>query len=108
TGEGDLAAELRRLGLFAWLLGAAATLALALVVSAVHPSRFGFFTNVGLVEALATLTSGIFVVGVRFFMGAQVRGRPISVGWAWVLVGIVLWLAIGVIRAVVLGPGIQL
>lgn len=106
--EGDVAGDLRRLGLFAWLIGAAATLAFALVVSAVHPSQYGFFTKVGLVEALATLTSGIFVFGVRFFMGERVPGRPIPVGWTWPLIGAAIWLVIGVLRAVVVGPGLQM
>jgi hypothetical protein len=108
TGEGDLTAQLRCLGLFAWLIGAVATLLFALVVSAVSGGSNGLFTTVGLVEALATLTSGGFVFGVRFFMGAHVPGRPIAVGWTWPLVGAALWLALGVVRQVVLGPGLQL
>jgi len=108
AGDGDVAGQLRCLGLFAWLLGAAATLLVALVVSAVSGGSNGLFTPVGLVEAVATLTSGIFVFGVRFFMGARVPGRPVRVGWTWALIGAVLWLAVGVARTVVLGPGLQL
>jgi hypothetical protein len=54
------------------------------------------------------LTSGIFVFGVRFFMGAHVRGRPIQVGWTWPLAGAAIWLVVSVARAAVLGPGLQL
>jgi hypothetical protein len=108
-GAGDVAAQLRYLGLFAWLIGAAATLAYAFVSTALASGAHDILTPVGLVEALATLTSGIFVFWVRFFMmGGRVPGRAIAVGWTWPLAGVALWLVISVARTVVLEPGLQL
>jgi hypothetical protein len=78
-----------------------------LAVGAAMGGAHGILTPVGLIEALATLTSGIFVFGVRFFMGARVPGRAIAVGWTWPLVGAALWLVVGVVRTAVLGPGLQ-
>ncbi len=67
----EVAPQLRDLGLFAWLLGAA----IAIIVSL--PSFD--FSVVGLFEALGTVAVGIFLIFVRVFMRNQDvrRERPI-------------------------------
>ncbi len=67
-----------------------------------------FLTPVALIETLATLTSGIFVLAVRFFMGAGVQGRGVSLGWAWPAIGGVIFLVVHAGRTLLLGPGLRL
>jgi hypothetical protein len=103
---GDLQAQLRGLGLFAWLLGAGLTLGYGLVGSLLNGGASGAFTQVGLIEAVATLTSGVFVFAVRLFMRTDVPGRPISVGWTWPIAGLAIAIAVELARTFVLGPGL--
>jgi hypothetical protein len=105
---GDRATQLRSLGLFAWLLGAAVCLGYGLVAALVSGGSHDVLSPVGLVEALATLTSGIFVFAVRLFMGGEVAGRGLSVGWGWPVIGVAIFLAVNVGRTLILGPGLQL
>lgn len=107
-GSGDRSAQLRCLGLLAWLLGAAVILGYGLADGLLIGDVHSMFTSVGLVEALATLTSGIFVFAVRFFMGATVRKRPMSVGLGWPLAGAIIFVVLNVGRSLILGPGLQM
>jgi hypothetical protein len=102
-GAGNRAGQLRCLGLFAWLLGSA-----LVILPGILGSSFGqVFTLVGFIELLATLTSGIFLTLVRFFMGREeVPGRGLSVGWP--VVGIGLLVVVVVARQLILGPGLTL
>jgi hypothetical protein len=80
---GNRPMQLRCLGLFAWLLGVVLILGYGFGEGFVVKPSHGIFTPVALIEVLATLTSGVFVFAVRFFMGAEVRERPISVSLGW-------------------------
>ena len=92
-------AQLRALGLFAWLIGSAVVLATG-----------GFddlLSAVGFFELLGTLTIGIFLLWVRFFTHRQhVTPRGMQVGWP--VSGIVLIVLVGLARHFVLGPGLRL
>lgn len=93
------APQLRQLGLFAWLLGAAVTIALS-------ASR-GLFTALGLFEALGSLSSGIFLFLAGFYMRRlDVAGRRMPVSWPWA--GITLLITLALLRHFALGPGIHL
>jgi hypothetical protein len=104
----DRSAQLRSLGLFAWLLGTAITVAYGVTTGLLQGGVNGFLTPVGLIEAFATLSSGIFVFAVRFFMGDDVPDRGVSVGWSWPAGGVIVYLVVSVARTLILGPGLQL
>jgi len=95
---GDVAGQLRRLGLFAWLLGA--VLAVALSVG-------GFrFTATGVFEVVGTVSVGVFLLFVRFFMRRlEVPGEGLRFEWPWIGVGALLIVA--VLRHLLAG-GLQL
>jgi hypothetical protein len=91
--------QLRSLGLFAWLLGSV----IALLVGGVD----NVFSGVGFFEILGTLTIGLFLVLVRFFMRrVDFTARGAVVGWP--VIGIVLLVVLAVVRHFALGPGITL
>jgi hypothetical protein len=94
-----LAGQLRSLGLFAWLIGSAVVIGVG-----------GFdniFSAVGFFELLGTVTIGIFLLWVRFFMDRlKVVPRGARVGWP--VVGIVLVIIVAVARHFILGPGVTL
>ena len=94
-----LAGQLRSLGLFAWLIGSAVVIGVG-----------GFnniFSAAGFFELLGTLTIGIFLLWVRFFMDRlKVVPRGACVGWP--VVGIVLVIILVVARHLILGPGLTL
>jgi hypothetical protein len=100
----ELAAQLRALGLFAWLLGAA----LSVVVSI---GAFDFDT-VGLFEAFGVLTAGVFIFVVRSYL----RRRPdLAPGTRRLAVGLpdagllaVLLVVVVLLRVLVLAPGLRL
>jgi hypothetical protein len=69
--------------LFAWLLGVVLILGYGLGDSFLVKPSNGIFTPIGLFEAVATLTSGVFVFWVPLFMGRKVRERPLSLGFGW-------------------------
>jgi hypothetical protein len=93
------AGQLRSLGLFAWLIGSAIVIGVG-----------GFdniFSTVGFFEVLGTLTIGIFLLWVRFYMDRlRVVPRGASVGWP--VVGIVLVILLAIARHFILGPGLRL
>jgi hypothetical protein len=100
-GGGSSSTQLRFLGLFAWLLGTG----LFILASVPNPSRL--FTPIGLFELLGAITAGIFVLAVRFFMGREhPPQRGLTVGWP--IAGIVLMVAVALVRHFVLGPGLAL
>jgi hypothetical protein len=105
---GGRSAQLRSLGLFAWLLGAALSLGYGFATSLLLAGGHDLLTPLALIETLATLTSGIFVLAVRFFMGAGVQGRGVSLGRSWPAIGAVIFLAVNVGRTLLLGPGLRL
>lgn len=91
--------QLRRLGLFAWLLGSA----LALVLSAAQFDTSGD----GLFEMLGTVTVGLFLCFVRVFMRRlDVPGEALRFGWPWVGIGFLL--VVAVLRQVLLARGLAL
>jgi hypothetical protein len=93
------AVQLRSLGLFTWLIGSAVVIAAGGVDD--------IFSQVGFFELLGTLTTGIFLLWVRFFMDrVNVVPRGASVGWP--VVGIVLAVALALARHFILGPGLRL
>ena len=93
------AVQLRSLGLFAWLIGSAVVIAAGGVDD--------IFSQVGFFELLGTLTIGIFLLWVRFFMDRlKVVPRGARVGWP--VVGIVLAVALALARHFILGPGLRL
>jgi hypothetical protein len=98
-GGVELAGQLRSLGLFAWLVGSAVVIGV------------GGFDNIlsadGFFELLGTLTVGIFLVWVRFFMD-RLHVVPTGASVAWPVVGIVLVIALAVVRHLILGPGLIL
>lgn len=94
----DKAVQLRSLGPFAWLIGSA----IVIVAGGVDD----IFSAVGFFELLGTLTVGIFLLLVRFFMGQNVSPRGTRVGWP--VVGLALVVAVAVTRHFVLGPGLTL
>lgn len=100
---GDRAGQLRRLGLFAWLLGAA----LFVLIGLLSSGAGALFTPVGLVELVAAFTSGIFLTVVRVFMGRkEIAGRGLALVWPVVGIGLVVVLAAA--RQLILGPGLRL
>lgn len=95
----EVGPQLRDLGLFAWLAGAAISIILSL-------PTFDF-SVAGLFEALATVTVGIFLTFVRLFMRNQdVRREHPTLGWP--LVGVLVLAALVLIRTLVFGPGLTL
>lgn len=96
---GDIGGQLRRLGLFAWLLGSLLTVLLSL-------PQFDA-GGIGLFEVLGTVTVGLFMFFVRFFMRRlDVTGEALRFDWPWVGIGILVVLA--VLRQVVLAGGVAL
>lgn len=91
--------QLRRLGLFAWLLGSA----LAVLLSA---AQFEAGGN-GLFEMLGTVTVGLFLCFVRIFMRRlDVPGEALRFGWPCVGVGVLL--VVAVLRQLLLSGGLAL
>ena len=93
-----IASQLRSLGLFAWLIGSAVVIGVG-----------GFdniFSAVGFFELLGTLTIGIFLFWVRFFMDRRkwCRAALASAGRS----GIALVVILAVARHFILGPGLTL
>jgi hypothetical protein len=107
-GTSDRAAQLRSLGLFAWLLGAVLSLGYSLVASLLLARTDNLLTPLALIETIATLTSGVFVFVVRFFQGSPRSGAGIWLGWGWAGAGAVIWLVVNIARTVLLGPGLRL
>ena len=98
----EIAPQLRDLGLFAWLLG----VAIAVIVS-LPSSQFSTPSANVLFELLGTLTSGIFLVWVWWFMKhLQVRHQSPTFGWP--IGGVVALVALALVRIVVFGPGLTL
>jgi hypothetical protein len=65
------------------------------------------FSAVGFFELLGTLTIGIFLLWVRFFMDhLKVTPRGACLGWP--VVAIVLVISLAVARHFILGPGLTL
>jgi hypothetical protein len=94
-----LAGQLRSLGLFAWLIGSAVVIGVG--------GLDNIFSAVGFFELLGTLTIGVFLLWVRFFMDRlKVVPRGAHVGWP--VVGIVLVIILAVARHFILGPGLTL
>jgi len=100
-----LAPQLRSLGLFAWLLGAA----LVIVLSLGLLTAGGVGGGVVVFEALGVLSSGIFLVFVRLFMRAlttpDTEPEPFgTTPWA----GVVALLVIAIVRQLAFAGGISL
>jgi hypothetical protein len=96
---GDVGGQLRRLGLFAWLLGA--LLSLVLSLGALDPGWIGLFELAGAVSV------GLFLLFVRYFMGRlDVAGAALRFGWPWL--GVACLLVVAVLRQLVFGPGLAL
>lgn len=96
---GAVAAQLRSLGLFAWLVGVALTFLLGAGADSL--------TRDGIFELAGAATSGIFIVFARFFMRQGVTSSSgLMVGWP--VAGLVATVALGLVRHFVLGPGVPL
>ncbi len=96
--------QLRQLGLFAWFAGAA----LAVVLSLGLLGAGGAEPLVVLFEAFGVVSSGIFLVFVRLFMASAAAEPRTGSAPALPVVGVVVLLALAVLRQVVLGAGLQL
>lgn len=99
----ETSGQLRSLGLFAWLAGSAVVILASLLFSG-----FGtLFTSVGFFELLGTLTVGVFLAFVRFFMGREeVPGQGMVLSWP--LAGLILLVVVVVADHLLLGPGLRL
>ncbi len=99
-----LAPQLRALGLFAWLVGAA----LVIVLSLGLLTAGGVGGGVVVFEALGVLSSGIFLIFVRFFLRglepSQREPAPLATPW----VGIIVLIVVAAARQLALGAGFTL
>ncbi|MPQ97392.1 hypothetical protein GB931_05520 [Modestobacter sp. I12A-02628] len=94
--------QLRAVGLFAWLLGAAVTVLLSLGLMSAGDVDVGTVAF----EALGLLTAGIFLVFVRLFLpvAAAAQRRPVTL--AVPVAALVVLVVLAVARQVVLAGGI--
>jgi len=101
--SGDVGPQLRSLGLFAWLLGAAMVILISVPTFLTNAAP----SDVPIFELLGTLSSGTFLFFVRIFMRRlQVdHQRPT---FDWPILGIVALVVVALIRVVVFGPGLTL
>lgn len=96
---GDTADQLRRLGLFAWLLGA--VLAVLLSLGAFD------FSAIGLFELAGTVTVGLFLLFVRvFYRRLNVQG--VAQTYHWPLVGAAALIVLALARQLLLARGLTL
>ncbi|MGI8608316.1 MAG: hypothetical protein ACR2MY_03665 [Candidatus Dormibacteria bacterium] len=100
--SGDTAAQMRALGLFAWLIG----VAIVVIVSLPNSERSSHSAIV-IFELLGTLTSGIFLVYVRW-LSKVIHVPPLSPAFRWPIGGILVMLALAVGRHLLFVPGLTL
>jgi hypothetical protein len=94
---GDAGPQLRRLGLFAWLLGA--LLAILLSIGQFEGGGTGLF------EVAGAVTVGLFLLFVRYFMRRlDVPGQTLYFSWPWAGAGFLLIVA--VLRQIALAGGL--
>ena len=98
--HGSLAPQLRQVGLFAWLVG--------IVLSVLGGSIVDQLSQTGIFEFLGVLTSGLFVLLVRFYMSRlpSAEHRDLTLGLPWA--GLGLFVIVALFRFFVLKPGLHL
>ena len=89
----QLAPQLRRLGLFAWLLGS--------VLATVLSTGSYDFSSVGIFEVAGTLSLGVPLIFVRLFMRRTVTGRLMPM-YAVPWIGMICLVILAVLRLIVL------
>lgn len=98
------ASQLRQLGLLAWLAGSA----LAVVLSLGLLAAGGASGLVVLFEVFGVVSSGVFLVFVRLFMGQAAAVERTGRVPALPVAGVVVLVLVAVGRQVLLGPGLPL
>ncbi|MDQ2790646.1 MAG: hypothetical protein M3Y73_13410 [Actinomycetota bacterium] len=95
----EMTPQLRRLGLFGWLLGVA--IAVVLSIPTLDASADG------LLEVFGTIAAGSFLVFVRLVM-RRLHVRHVTPTFGWPVIGIAALVVIALVRILIFGPGITL
>lgn len=105
TVPGPNPGQLRAVGLYGWLLGAALTILVSLGIFTAGGG--GDATDVAF-EALGLLTSGIFLIFVRLFLHRAAPAADVAVVWPFPISVAAAALVVAVLRQLVLAHGVTM